>query len=56
MERFVQALTGGGLALVAGLWVIAVASAGTPAWAGGFILTLFGIGGLGYGLWDALER
>jgi len=54
MERFVQAVTGGGLALVAGLWVTTFAPAGTPAWAGGFTLTLLGIGGLGYGLWDVL--
>jgi hypothetical protein len=53
MERFVQAITGGGLALVAGLWLLTLPSSG-PAWGTGIGLALLGLGGLAYGLWNAL--
>lgn len=54
MERFVLAMTGGGLALVAGLWLTTLTPDGSTAEVLGIGLVLLGIGGLSYGLWDAL--
>ncbi|MFP4228469.1 MAG: hypothetical protein ACLFTE_06545 [Salinivenus sp.] len=54
MERFVQAIVGGGLSLVAGLWLATLAS-GPALWAAGTALVLLGLGGVAYGLWDVLE-
>lgn len=55
MEDFVQAITLGGLALVAGLWVRTLAPDGAVTEILGIGLVLLGIAGLGYGLWDVLE-
>ncbi len=55
MEDFVQAITVGGLALVAGLWMRTLASGGAATEVLGIGLILLGIAGLGYGLWDVLE-
>lgn len=54
MERFVQAITGGGLTLIAGLWLVTLASAGSGVWGLGLGVVLLGIGGLAYGLGEAL--
>lgn len=55
MERFVQAIVVGGLALVAGLWVGTLVEPGTLAWAGGGLLALAGVAGLAYGIATELD-
>jgi hypothetical protein len=56
MEDFVQAITVGGLAFVAGLWVRTLGSGGAATEILALGLILLGIAGLGYGLWDVLEE
>lgn len=55
MERFVQAIVAGGLALVAGLWIVTLSETGTLPWTGGGFLVLAGLAGLGYGIATELE-
>lgn len=56
MERFVKAVTGGGLALIAGLWITTLSTRATlPLWLFGVVLVLVGIGGLAVGIYDELE-
>lgn len=49
MERFAQALTGGGLALVAGLWLAELSTTGSSPWLAGVLLAVLGTGGLLFG-------
>lgn len=55
VERFVQYVVGGGLLLVAGLWVAALAPAWSPPWLVGAALSLVGAAGLGLGIRRALS-
>lgn len=55
MERFVQLLVGGGIALVAGLWLVALLERGSIAWFVGVGLTLGGTGSVCAGIGRELE-
>lgn len=55
MERFVRLIVGGGLALVAGLWLVTVLEEGTPAWLGGVGLVVVGVAALAVGIWSEVE-
>lgn len=55
MERFVQLLVAGGLALVAGLWMGALLEQGTPQWAAGLILAASGVVCLAAGIWQEID-
>ncbi|MFU8869663.1 hypothetical protein [Natronococcus sp.] len=55
MERFVGLIVAGGLALVAGLWLLALLESGAVGWMLGLALTLLGTAGLGGGIASALE-
>ena len=55
VERFVKAIVGGGVALVAGLWVATLSTAWSPRWAVGAALALVGVGGLAGGIWLELD-
>lgn len=55
MERFVQWITGGGLALVAGLWLVTLPQAGWVPWGLGLVLVVSGLGSLAYGLWVRID-
>lgn len=46
MEQFVQLIVGGGIALVAGLWIVALSVRWSMPWLLGVSVVLFGIGGL----------
>ena len=55
MERFVQYIVAGGLALVAGLWVAHLFEWGSNAWILGAVLVALGTGGLGVGIASEIE-
>jgi len=55
VERFVQAIVAGGLALVAGLWATALFAFGSPAWLVGVALVVAGIAGLSWGIYSELS-
>lgn len=56
MERFVQLITGGGIALVAGLWIVTYLDAWSTPWLFGAILVaLGGGGGLARGIWIEID-
>lgn len=55
MERFVQAITGGGLSLVAGLWLLTLFPTGAVPYLMGIVFVGVGIGGLAGGIWVGLE-
>ena len=55
MERFAQLITGGGVVLVAGLWLTALAAAGSPVWLAGAALALAGTASLAVGIWTELD-
>lgn len=55
MERFARAIVGGGLALVAGLWIVALVAARSLPWAVGVALVLVGVVGLAGGIRDAVD-
>lgn len=50
LERFVPPLFGGGVALVVGLWAIALGQPWTALWLVGSLLALVGTGWLGWGI------
>lgn len=54
MERFVKAITGGGVALVAGLWLVTLFEAGTASHLFGIAFFLVGLGGLSWGIWEGI--
>lgn len=54
MERFVQLVTAGGVALVAGLWVVTLFDA-QSAVAFGAAFVLLGVGGLAAGIWLEID-
>lgn len=55
MERFVQAVVAGGVALVAGLWIATWFDALTVPWGVGALLVLGGVVGLGWGIRSQIE-
>lgn len=55
MERFVQLIVVGGLALIAGLWVVTLLASRSGPWFVGIALVLLGIGGLAAGVRDEIE-
>lgn len=55
MERFVRAVVGGGLLLVAGLWLVVPFPAGSPQWLLGAALAALGLGGLAFGIGSEIE-
>lgn len=55
MERFVQLIVTGGVALVAGLWLVRILDAGSPPWLVGAGLVVLGVGGLASGIWSEVE-
>lgn len=50
VERFVELVVLGGIALVAGLWIVALFPSGSLPWAIGVALALLGVGGLAGGI------
>lgn len=55
VERFVRLIVGGGIALVAGLWLVAFFDAWSVAWLAGAGLALLGAGSLGGGIDSRIE-
>ena len=55
MERFVQFVVAGGLALVAGLWAARLFGAWTVPWSIGVLLAVLGVVGLGAGIWSKID-
>lgn len=58
MERFVQSIVAGGVALLAGLWIVALADATgepTAVAAGGLALAAIGTAGVFAGIWSELS-
>jgi hypothetical protein len=55
MERFVQLLLGGGVALVGGLWLLALFEAPSSRWLLGAGLTALGVVGLLVGIGTEIE-
>lgn len=55
VERFVQYVVGGGLALVAGLWLLRLLEPRTLPWIAGAALVLLGIAGLAAGIYREIE-
>jgi len=55
MERFVQIIVAGGLALVAGLWLRQIADPTSQAWLAGVALALVGVVALGVGISSQIE-
>lgn len=56
MERFVRMILGGGIALVAGLWIATLSGTWSVPWLLGAALVLLGLGGLGGGIRSELDR
>ena len=54
MERFVRFIVGGGVALVAGLWIVTLLEA-RSVWLLGGVLVLFGVAGLAGGIWMEVD-
>ncbi|WP_336363658.1 hypothetical protein [Halalkalicoccus salilacus] len=55
VERFVWLIVGGGIALIAGLWLVAFFDAWSIAWLAGAGLALLGAGSLGGGIDSRIE-
>lgn len=55
MEPFVRAIVGGGLLLLAGLWLAEPFAAGSPPWLVGAALAALGAGGLAFGIRSELS-
>jgi hypothetical protein len=55
MERFVQFVVAGGLALVAGLWLAALTPLWSGPWLAGAVLSLGGVAGLAVGIGAEIE-
>lgn len=55
VERFVQLIVGGGLALVAGLWLTTISSIWSFPWLLGAVLVLLGMGGLAGGIGNEID-
>jgi hypothetical protein len=55
MEPFVKYIVAGGLALVAGLWIVELVAFGTVPWVVGLLLVGLGIAGLSVGIHREIE-
>lgn len=55
MERFVQRIVGGGITLVAGLWLAAFSGTRSLAWLLGVAFVLLGLGGLVSGILSEID-
>jgi putative flippase GtrA len=55
VERFVQLVVAGGLALLSGLWLTALFAVATPGWTLGVALALAGVAGLAAGIARELD-
>lgn len=55
MERFLARIVGGGVALVAGLWLGWLFEAGTTPWLAGSALVAGGAVALAAGMWTEVE-
>jgi hypothetical protein len=55
MERFVRLIVAGGIALVGGLWFVAVFEPWSIAWAAGAALAVLGTGGLVAGIASEID-
>ena len=55
VERFVRLIVGGGLALVAGLWVATLSAVPSPPWLFGAALALLGTAALAAGINHELD-
>ncbi|SDR34775.1 hypothetical protein [Natronobacterium texcoconense] len=55
MERFVQAIVAGGIALVAGLWLVELFEWWSLAWLAGVVLAVVGTGSVFAGIFSELE-
>ena len=50
MERFVELVVTGGLALVVGLWMVRLSASRLAVWLGGAALVFLGLAALGVGI------
>ncbi|MDT3436462.1 hypothetical protein [Haloarcula sp. 1CSR25-25] len=50
MERFVELVVAGGIALVVGLWTVRLAASRSAVWLGGVAVALLGLVALGVGI------
>jgi hypothetical protein len=55
VEGFVVRIVAGGLALVAGLWLLILATRWSPSWLLGVALAVIGTVALGSGIWSEIE-
>jgi hypothetical protein len=55
VEPFVRRIVAGGLALVAGLWLVDLGTPSEPAWLAGLALVLVGVSALATGIWRQVE-
>ena len=56
MERFVRLIVAGGLALVAGLWLLELFARGSSGWLVGAALAALGTAGAFAGIFSELEE
>jgi len=56
MERFVRLVVGGGVVLVASLWVLEATVAISAPWAAGLVLSAVGVVALATGITIPLDR
>lgn len=55
VERFVQLIVAGGLALLSGLWLTVLFAVATPGWTLGAALAIAGVAGLAAGIYRELD-
>ncbi|WP_191906122.1 MULTISPECIES: hypothetical protein [unclassified Haloarcula] len=55
MERFVTLVVAGGLALMAGLWMVQLGASVSGVWVGGVVLAFLGLAALGIGISQELS-
>lgn len=55
VERFAQLIVGGGVVLVASLWIVAFVETWSVVWLLGIILALLGAGGVVAGIGSEIE-
>lgn len=55
MERFVQFVVGGGIIMLAGLWITGFTEAWTPGWLTGAAIALLGFSVILWGIWSQVE-
>lgn len=55
VERFVRLVVGGGVVLVAGLWIATLSAARSPPWLLGVALVALGVGGLAVGIRSQID-